>query len=254
MKILRDTWLVYQRQLLIVIRTPSWLVIGLVQPFVYLLLFAPLLKVALTPMGATSYHDAYRIYVPGLLAALAIFGGLAAGFPLLGELRMGVIERFRVTPVSRLALLLGRALRETTTLLAQAVVTVIIALIFGLTVNPGYLLLAFILFTLMSLMSAAIAYAMTMAVRNDGALGPLVNTVSQPVALLSGVLLPIVLAPLWLRDTALWNPFYWAVAGMRALFQGNASDNTIWIGLIIMVVLTTAAVTWSARLFSSRVS
>jgi ABC-2 type transport system permease protein len=253
-KILRDTWLVYQRQLLIVIRTPSWLVIGLVQPFVYLLLFAPLLKVALTPMGATSYHDAYRIYVPGLLAALAIFGGLAAGFPLLGELRMGVIERFRVTPVSRLALLLGRALRETTTLLAQAVVTVIIAVIFGLTVNPGYLLLAFLLFTLMSLMSAAIAYAMTMAVRNDGALGPLVNTVSQPIALLSGVLLPIALAPLWLRDTALWNPFYWAVAGMRALFGGDVSDHSIWIGLIIMTVLTTAAVTWSAKLFSSRVS
>jgi ABC-2 type transport system permease protein len=253
-KVLRDTWIVYQRQLLIVIRTPSWLIIGLVQPFVYLLLFAPLLKVALAPMGAESYRDAYKIYVPGLLAALAIFGGLAAGFPLLGELRMGVIERFRVTPVSRLALLLGRALRETTTLLAQAVVTVLIALAFGLTVNIGYLLLAFILFTLMSLMSAAIAYAMTMAVRNDGALGPLVNTVSQPVALLSGVLLPIAIAPLWLRDTALWNPFYWAVAGMRAMFHGDASDNTIWIGLIIMVVLTTVAVTWSARLFSSRVS
>ena len=59
MKILRDTWLVYQRQLLIVVRTPSWLIIGLVQPFVYLLLFAPLLKVALKPMGAVTYHDAY---------------------------------------------------------------------------------------------------------------------------------------------------------------------------------------------------
>lgn len=254
MKILRDTWLVYQRQLLIVLRTPSWLIIGLVQPFVYLLLFAPLLKVALKPMGAVTYHDAYKIYVPGLLAALAIFGGLAAGFPLLGELRMGVIERFRVTPVSRLALLLGRALRETTTLLAQAVIVVVLALAFGLTVNPGYLALAFLLFILMSLMSSAIAYAMTMAVRNDGALGPLVNTVSQPVALLAGVLLPIAIAPLWLRDTALWNPFYWAVAGMRALFQGNASDNTIWIGLIIMSVLTVGAVTWSARLFANRVS
>ena len=231
MKILRDTWLVYQRQLLIVIRTPPWLVIGLVQPLVYLLLFAPLLKVALAPMGATSYRDAYRIYVPGLLAAPAIFGGLAAGFPLLGELRTGVIERFRVTPISRLALLLGRALRETTTLLAQAVVIAVAALPFGLTVEPGYLLLAFLLFTLMALMSAVISYAITMAVRSDGALGPQVNTVSQPVALLSGVLLPVALAPHWLRAIAAWNPFYWAVNGMRALFQGHLGDHSVWQGL-----------------------
>jgi hypothetical protein len=64
--------------------------------------------------GDHLHRQAYRIYVPGLLAALAIFGGLFTGFTLLGELRAGVIERYRVTPVSRLALLLGRALRETT--------------------------------------------------------------------------------------------------------------------------------------------
>ena len=122
MKTLRDVWLVYQRQMLLMARMPVWIAIGLIQPVVYLLLFAPLLKVALAPMDATSYNEAYRIYVPGLLAALAIFGGLFTGFNLLGELRAGVIERYRVTPVSRLALLLGRALRETTLLVGQAVV------------------------------------------------------------------------------------------------------------------------------------
>jgi ABC-2 type transport system permease protein len=253
-KILRDTWLIYQRQLLLVARSPVWIAIGLIQPIVYLLLFAPLLKVALAPMGATTYRDAYRIYVPGLLAALAIFGGLATGFTLLGELRAGVIERFRVTPVSRLALLLGRALRETTTLVVQAIVITVFALPLGLTVAPANLLLAFVLFTLISLMSAAIAYGITMAIRSDAALAPLVNTISQPVALLSGVLLPIALAPHWLRAVAAWNPFYWAVNGMRALFEGHPGDSSVWQGLIIIAVLTVAAVGWSARLFATRVS
>jgi ABC-2 type transport system permease protein len=253
-KILRDTWLVYQRQMLLVARTPVWIAIGLIQPIVYLLLFAPLLKVALAPMGATSYRDAYRVYVPGLLAALAIFGGLATGFTLLGELRAGVIERYRVTPISRLALLLGRALRETTTLVVQAVVITVLALPFGLTVAPGDLLLAFLLFTLMALMSAAIAYGITMAIRSDAALAPLVNTISQPIALLSGVLLPVALAPHWLRAVASWNPFYWAVNGMRALFEGHAGDSSVWQGLIIISALTVAAVAWSARLFANRVS
>ena len=254
MKILRDTWLIYQRQLLLMFRTPVWIAIGLIQPVVYLLLFAPMLKVALAPMGATTYTAAYRIYVPGLLAALAIFGGLFTGFTLLGELRAGVIERYRVTPVSRLALLLGRALRETTGLLIQAVVITVLALPFGLTVAPADLVLAYVLFALMALMSAAVSYGITMAIKSDAALAPLVNTIAQPIALLSGVLLPIALAPSWLRSAATVNPFYWSVNGMRDLFNGQVDANGVWVGLGVSAVLTVAAVAWSARLFATRVS
>lgn len=253
MKILRDTWLIYQRQVLLMCRTPVWIAIGLIQPVVYLLLFAPMLKVALAPMGATTYTQAYRIYVPGLLAALAIFGGLFTGFTLLGELRAGVIERYRVTPVSRLALLLGRALRETTSLLLQAVVITVLALPFGLTVAPLDLALAYILFGLMALMSSAVSYGITMAIKSDAALAPLVNTIAQPISLLSGVLLPIALAPHWLRSAASANPFYWTVNGMRDLFSGQSGAHEVWEGLGVSAILTAAAVAWAARLFAQRV-
>jgi ABC-2 type transport system permease protein len=136
MKLARDTWLVFQRQLLLMARTPVWIAVGVIQPIFYLLLFAPLLKTALAPLGATTYAETYQIYVPGLLAVLVIFGGLFTGFSLLGELRAGIIERSRVTPVSRLALLLGRALREVVALLVQAVIITVLALPFGLRVQP----------------------------------------------------------------------------------------------------------------------
>jgi ABC-2 type transport system permease protein len=71
---------------------------------VVLLLFAPLLKPAL---GVRTDAEAYQISGPGLLVLLAIFGGLFQGFGLSAELRAGVIERSRATPVSRLAMLLG---------------------------------------------------------------------------------------------------------------------------------------------------
>lgn len=87
MKLARDTWLVFQRQVLLMIRTPIWIAVGIIQPVFYLLLFAPLLKKVLAPDGASSYADAYQVYVPGLLAVLCIFGGLFTGFSLLGELR-----------------------------------------------------------------------------------------------------------------------------------------------------------------------
>jgi len=252
-KLLRDTWLVFQRQVLLMFRTPIWIVVGILQPICYLLLFAPLLKSALASSGADSYADAYRIYVPGLLSALALMGGLFTGFALLGELRAGIVERSRVTPVSRVALLLGRALREVVALLIQAVLVTLLALPFGLTVNPFYLLLAFVLLALIALMSASVSYGLALLVASDAALGPVVNTIAQPLALLSGTLLPIAMAPQWLRTAAGWNPCYWAVEGMRSLFEGDAGAPAVWRALVLMAALTAAAVAWSSRLFAQRI-
>jgi ABC-2 type transport system permease protein len=254
MKLARDTWLIFQRQVLLVIRSPLRLVIGFVQPIAYLLLFAPLLKKALAPIGADSYADAYRIYVPGLLIVLVLFSGFFAGFTLIAELRAGIIERSRVTPVSRFALILGRALAEVATMMAQAVIITILAIPFGLTVGIGPLLLAYLLLSLMGLFASSVSYAMALQIRNVAALGPLVNTVSQPLALLSGVLLPMALAPAWLVTVAEWNPFYWATNGVRALFTGRGVDDpAVWQALAINVTLTALAVVWATRMFAHRV-
>jgi len=138
MKLTRDTWLILQRQLLLLRRNPLWLAVDIVQPVAYLLLFTPLLKHAL---GTTTTADTYRIFVPGLLVLLAIFAAAFAGFSLIAELRAGVIERSRVTPVSRLALLLGRALRDVISLMAQSVLITLLAVCLGLSVRLVGLLL-----------------------------------------------------------------------------------------------------------------
>jgi len=247
MKLARDTFLVAQRHFLLVLRSPTWLLFALATPVTYVLLFAPMLKLALR---ASTYTQAYQIYVPGLLTVMAILGGAYAGFGLLRELRVGIIERARVTPVSRLALMLGRALREITMLLVQAVIITLLALPFGLRVPIGDLLVAYFVLAMLSLMSVALSYAITLTVRNEAALAPLINTVTQPVMLLAGVLLPLTLAPLWLVTIAKGNPFYYATNAMRSLFAGDIGATSVWVSLILVVVLASLAVTWSVRVFS----
>src|SRR5258708_9032538 len=112
MKLLRDTWLMFQRYLEVLLRNPPWVVIGGLHPVMYLVLFAPLLKAMAATPGFPP-GGAYNVFVPGLLIQLGLFGASGVGFGLIAELRAGVIERFRVTPVSRFALLLGRALPAT---------------------------------------------------------------------------------------------------------------------------------------------
>lgn len=255
MKLLRDTWLIYQRQALLQLRQPVWIFVGVFQPVMYLLLFAPLLKPALAPLGVETNADAYQIFVPGLLVMLAIFGGLFQGFGLIAELRAGVIERSRVTPISRLALLLGRSLRDASTLLVQAFLITVLSLIFGLSAHLANILLAYLMLALIALMTSAVSYAVALKIRSEDALAPLMNTVALPLMLLSGIMLPIVepYAPRWLENLSKVNPFSWAVDGVRALFAGNIGDDSVWQGALVVAVLAVLAVVWAARAFARTV-
>jgi len=250
MKIVRDTWLIFQRQMMLMLRNPVWLIVGIVQPVFYLALFGPLLKTALNvPTNA----EALKVFVPGLLVLLAMFGPLFTGFGLIAELRAGVIERSRVTPVSRLALLLGRSLRDVVSLLFQAVIITLMGVAFGLTVKVADVLLAFLLLGLIALMLSAVSYAISLKLRSEDALAPLLNTISQPVMLTAGILLPLTLAPNWLKRVADANPFSWAVDGVRALFAGNPGADSVWQASLIIGVLTVLAVIWAARSFARSV-
>ncbi|WP_432840605.1 ABC transporter permease [Dactylosporangium sp. CA-092794] len=253
MKVLRDTWLIFQRHILLMVRSPLWVFLGIAQPVVYLILFAPLLKPALASMGANSMIDAYRVYVPGMLVALAIGGGLYVGFGLLGDLANGVIERSRVTTVSRVALLLGRALRDVVTVIVQSVLITILSLPFGLITNIGNILLGYAILALISLSAASISYGIAIKVNNPNVLGQVINNVAQPLMLLSGTLLPLALAPLWLRTVADYNPFNWAVTGMRALYAGHPGDTHVWGSIVFCGALVVVAVAWSANLFARSV-
>ena len=66
--------------------------------------------------------------------------------------------------------------------------------------------------------------------KSEDALAPLLNRVSVPVLLLSGILLPMTLAPTWLRRLARLNPFSHVVDGARAAFRNDLGDSSLMIG------------------------
>lgn len=253
MKLMRDVWLVFGRYFGLFIRNPAWVVIGVVQPLLYLLLFAPLLKSISAAPGFPS-GGPYNVFVPGLLVQLGMFGAAGVGFSLISELRMGVIERLRVTPVSRVALLLGRALRDVLSILVQSLILILLALPFGLSINPVGVIVVLALIALIGLLTASVAYAVALWVRDENSYAPIVFTAALPILLLSGVLLPLGLAPQWLRNIAALNPLSYAVDAARAVFLAHLSDPSVVKGVVIMLVLSIISIGIGARAFGRAVA
>jgi ABC-2 type transport system permease protein len=247
---LRDTILIFRRQLRLSLRNPAWLIIGVIQPILYLTLFGPLVKHFVSSPQAAS-DVAWRIFVPGLLVQLGLFGSLFVGFAIIAEWRAGVIERMRVTPVSRFALLFGRVMRDAIALLVQSIILVLTGLIMGLRAPIGGIALALGFVVVLSVSMSSLSYAVGLALKSEDALAPLLNSVAVPILLLSGILLPLSQqsAPTWLYDLSRVNPFRYIVDAMRDAFLGTYANTTMLWGVLVSIGLAIICVMAGVRRF-----
>jgi ABC-2 type transport system permease protein len=242
-----ETLLIFQRQMRIQLRNPVWVFFGLTQPILYLVLFGPLLKNVTN--GGLGGPNAWRVFVPGLLLQLTIFGAGFAGFGIIQELREGVIERQRVTPASRGSLILGRTLANMVTIAVQSTVLILVALPFGLRASWDGILSSVVLICVLAMGISAASYAMGLILKDEDSFAPFVQGVSLPLMLLSGVLLPMSLAPAWLRHTSQVNPLTYVVDASRSLFHGHFTDQHVWIGALVTVALAALLAYWGSRTF-----
>ena len=232
MKFITDTWLLFIRHIKKTLRMPVWLFIGLMQPVLYLLLYMPLLK---NIAGAPGLEQGaiVRMFVPGMLVIMAM-GSLFAGFSFIDEIRIGIIARWLVTPASRLAILLSLVLSNMVTLFLQSCILLGIAKFFGLSVSIPGVGLTLVLILMIGMAMASLSYAISLSVQDESALASITNTFYLPVMLLSGIMLPIAIAPDWIKTAAKFNPFYYAVEAARTLFNGELTDMMVLKGFAVM--------------------
>lgn len=245
---LRDTGLIFARSVQITMRNPVWIVFGMFQPLCFFLLFAPLLD-KLTGNPSFGTGSSLAIFTPGLLIMIALYGAAFVGFGLIDDIRAGVIERFRVTPINRTALLLGRALRDVCMLLIQSIFLIILAYLFGLSAPLFGVLLSLGLVVLVGLAMSVTSYSAAMITKSEDSLAPAINFFLLPLQLLAGITLPLTLAPNWLQNIAWFNPLSHAVNAARALFVGAYSSTAIAWGFGATGLVAIIACYLSAKLF-----
>jgi ABC-2 type transport system permease protein len=238
-----QTGLFFRRKLLETLRQPVWVIVGLTTPLLYLALFTPLLNSLSGSPGFPSGH-VLDVFVPGVLVLIAFGSGMGAGWTVIWELDSGVIERLRVTPASRLALLLGTVLRDIVMFLAPGVVIIAIASAAGFHAHWGGLVLLLVLLSLLTAACSATSSALGLNLKQIGSLAAVVTGAQLPLTLLAGILLPLSLGPQWLRVLGHFNPLYYAVQAARALAAGTVGSGTVGLGFLVTAAVTVLALWW----------
>jgi ABC-2 type transport system permease protein len=241
-----QTGLFFRRKLLETLRQPVWIITGLSTPLLYLALFEPLLKPLAGRAGLPS-GQVLDLFVPGVLALMAFGAGMGAGWVVIWEMDSGVIERLRVTPASRLALLLGTILRDVVMFAVPAVVVIAIAIPFGFHARWGGLALLLLLLAGLTASCSASSSALGIRLKQIGGLAAVVTGLQLPLTLLAGILLPLSLGPGWLRILGHLNPMYYAVEAARDLAAGTITTAAVGIGFLVTGAVADLALWWGTR-------
>lgn len=240
--------LLFTRKLLETLRAPAWVIVGLSTPLLYLALFAPVLEPLAGGPGFAG-GDVLDVFLPGVLVIIAFGAGMGAGWIVIEELNTGVLERLRVTPASRVALLLGPVLRDIVMFAVPALLVIVLATPFGFDPDWGGIAVLLVLLSLLTALVSAWSNALGMTMKETGSLAAVVTGLQLPLTLLSGVLLPLTLAPEWMRVLAHFNPLYYAVTAARELSAGSILDADVGIAFAVLAALTVLTFAWATRVY-----
>jgi ABC-2 type transport system permease protein len=230
-RLVADTVNVMTRELRPVLREPVSVLFAMVQPLVFLGLFAPLLPD--TDGGALQW------FVPGIVAMTCLFGASFTGAALGDEMVTGSHERMLVSPLSRTSLLLGRALKEIVPMLLQAGIILAVVTPFSFDLHPLGVLVGVGILALFSVGVASLSFALALAsAGNEWLFWTVQQTFIFPVLLLAGVLLPLDGAPGWLHALSDANPLKYVVAAERELFAGTWHADVVAQGFVGAAAVT----------------
>lgn len=131
----------------------------------------------------------------------------------------------------------------------QGVLLVAAGLALGLRAPVGGIAVGLLLVAALAVGVASLSYVLAMRTRAEDAFAPLLSAVTLPLMLLSGILLPMGLAPRRLDVLSRLTPFRYVVDAARAAFLGDYAAAAPAEGALVTVVLPAVSVTLGARRF-----
>jgi ABC-2 type transport system permease protein len=222
------------------VRQPAFLVITLLQPVIWLLLFGQLFKrIADIPGFATDSYIAFL--TPGIVVMTALFSSGWAGMGFIIDMERGVLNRLLATPAPRGSLIAGSLGYVGLTSAIQSAIIIGLGLAAGARFpgGPASLLALAVCALLLAMAFASFSNAMALLLRSQESVIGVAQLLVLPLSFLSSSLMPENLLPGWLHGVARFNPVNWAVtAGREALHSdvdwGLVLSHLGWLALLAL--------------------
>ncbi len=234
-RLISDTLVIAERNLIRLPRAPDLLLAFTVQPIMFLLLFVYVFGGAIVTPGY-EYKD---FLLPGIIVQNIAFGGFVTAVGLNEDLSKGLIDRFRSLPMARPAVLAGRTLADVATNTLSVFILLGTGLIIGFRFDAGVpeILLGLVLLLLFGYAFSWVFAWLGLLVSSPESANSVGFIAVFPLTFISSAFVPVDSMPGALEWFAQVNPFTVVVDAMRALWLGAPAGNSIWGGFVWSFVI-----------------
>ena len=245
---IQETIALTQRLFIQLQRRPSTLVAGVIQPFMWLILFGALFSKAPANLFGNDLSYA-KFLAPGLIVFAAFSGALNAGLPVMFDREFGFLNRLLVAPLSsRYSIVAASTIYIIALSFIQTAVIVLASAILGagLPGLVGISAIALIVF-LIVLGVTALSLGLAFALPGHIELIAVIFVTNLPLLFASTALAPLSFMAGWLQVIASLNPLTYAIEPIRYIYgHGDWAINSIvmstpWLdfsfGGVILVLL-----------------
>ena len=250
MTAIRHTWFMTLRQGRNLMREPIWIVMLLIQPMVWLILYGQLFK-NVTRLGGFGTGSYITFLAPAIVVMNAFFGATWSGMSMIQDLDHKVVERFLATPASRFSLVLSQIVRSALTAAIQAVVILLVSLALGVRIHTGLAgwVTIIVAAILVNSAFAGVSQAIALLTRREATMIAVANFIGLPLLFLSTTMIARPQMPQWMQTVAKFNPVDWGVRAAREVVLPNTAWSTVGWYLLLLLLLSAATAGWATYTF-----
>lgn len=210
-------------------RQPLYVLIVLIQPMIWLLLFGQLFRriVDIPGFGAGNYVD---FLTPGVVVMTVLFSAGWTGMVFIEDMDRGIMDRFLSSPVRRGALMAASTINQAVSTVIQSLVVVLIGVLMGARFDGGLVGVGVLLVSAVLLAAAfcSLSNAMAMLTRTRESLIGFTTMLTLPLSFLSSAMMSKSIAPQWIQNVMSYNPVDWAVVAGRSALSADPD----WAGIV----------------------
>ncbi|MDQ0087874.1 ABC-2 type transport system permease protein [Paenibacillus anaericanus] len=206
-------------------QNPVTIIMTLVQPLIWLLLFSTIFRGNETEGNYTAF------ILPGILLMSVLFSSGISGIANYSLKTGGSYYRIMISPVKRSSIILAHIIDAAVSTFIQIMILMGISFLMSVRITSGVsgmLLMAMLLFLTVAFVSA-ISYALSLKLPDENSFIALVNTVTLPLFFVSSALIPYDQLPSGFRIPVIINPFTHVINSLRMLVSGDLID---WMQLL----------------------
>ena len=224
-EVYRAIWVVAYRELLRFIADRSRLVSAFAFPLMFLVVFGAGFSRIIGDLGGEISF--VQFMYPGIMAMTVIMSSLFAGMSVVWDREFGFLKEVLVAPLSRVGIVIGKAVGGSFAAMVQGTVMLVIAPIIGVSLTPLIVLKLLPIILILSLSLSGIGILVATRMRSQQGFQFVVQLMIFPLIFLSGVFFPIEGVPTWLQIIAKINPLTYGVDAIRQIFLGPQIVNPL---------------------------